>query len=111
MVRLDTRNNSVLDSLKILARNAFYRALEPFRKAYNNYRDNNELFRNLTQPDGVLVEHVDRVEAYLVPTPNHPPKVQKILTQFLESLNESGLQMPDGSGRTDQISARTFSLG
>ena len=56
MVRLDTRNKRLMDSLKLIARNAFYRALRPFKTAYNNYRDDHELFRNLTQADGVLVE-------------------------------------------------------
>jgi hypothetical protein len=32
---LDTRNQPPLDSLKLIARNAFYLALEPFKTAYN----------------------------------------------------------------------------
>jgi len=35
MVRLDTRNKRLLDSLKLIARNAFYQALQPFKSAFN----------------------------------------------------------------------------
>jgi hypothetical protein len=37
MVRLDTRNKRLRDSLKLIARNAFHQALDPFKTAYNNY--------------------------------------------------------------------------
>jgi hypothetical protein len=63
MVRLDTRNKQLMDSLKLIARNAFYQALQPFKTAYNNYRDDHEMFRNLTQADGVLIESAEQVEA------------------------------------------------
>ncbi len=48
-VRLDTRNKRLLDSLKLIARNAFYQALQPFKTAYNNYRDDHELFPDPTR--------------------------------------------------------------
>ena len=99
MVRLDTRNKRLLDSLKLIARNAFYQALQPFKSAYNNYRDDHELFRNLTQADGVLVESVDQVEAYLLPTVNYAPAVEKIVSGLLTRFNGKDPQMPDGSGR------------
>ena len=99
MVRLDTRNKRLLDSLKLIARNAFYRALEPFKTAYNNYRDDHELFRNLTQADGVLVESAQQVDAYLLPTVNYPPRLEKIVSGMLTEINAKDPQMPDGSGR------------
>lgn len=99
MVRLDTRNKRLLDSLKLIARNAFYQALVPFKTAYDNYRDDHELFRNLTQADGVLAESVDRVDAYLLPTVNYPPAIEKIVIQLLTQINEKDPRMPDGSGR------------
>ena len=98
-VRLDTRNKRLLDSLKIIARNAFYQALEPFKNAYDNYRDDHELFRNLTQADGVLVETADQVEAYLLPTVNYPPAIEKIVNELLAQFNAQDPRMPDQSGR------------
>jgi transposase len=99
MVRLDTRNKRLLDSLKLIARNAFYQALAPFKTAYNNYRDDHELFRNLTQADGVLVESAQQVDAYLLPTVNYPPKLEKIVSGLLAEINAKDPKMPDGSGR------------
>lgn len=99
MVRLDTRNKRLLDSLKLIARNAFYLALDPFKTAYDNYRDDHELFRNLTQADGVLSESPAQVEAYLLPTVNYPPAMEKIVTGLLRQINGKDPKMPDGSGR------------
>ena len=99
MLRLDTRNKRLLDSLKLIARNAFYQAPQPFKTAYDNYRDDHELFRNLTHADGVLVELANQVEAYLLPTVNYPPTIEKIVKQLLTEFNARDLNMPDGSGR------------
>jgi hypothetical protein len=89
-----------LDSLKLIARNAFYQALQPFKTAYNNYRDDHELFRNLTHTDGVLVESAGQVEAYLLPTVNYPPNIERIVNQLLAQFNAKDPKMPDGSGRS-----------
>lgn len=99
MVRLDTRNKRLLDSLKLIARNAFYQALAPFKTAYDNYRDDHELFRNLTRADGVLAESADQVDAYLLPTVNYPPAIEKIVRELLTRINGIDPRMPDGSGR------------
>jgi hypothetical protein len=99
MVRLDTRNKRLLDSLKLIARNAFYQALEPFKTAYDNHRDDHELFRNLTQADGVLADSADQVDAYLLPTVNYPPAIETIVLELLTQINGKDPRMPDGSGR------------
>lgn len=99
MVRLDTRNKRLLDSLKLIARNAFYQALAPFKSAYNNYRDDHELLRNLTQAAGVLVESDQQVDADLLPTVNYPPRLEKIVRALLTEINAKDPPMPDGSGR------------
>jgi len=103
MVRLDTRNKRLMDSLKFVARNAFYQALEPFKTAYNNYRDDHELFRNLTHADGFLVEAEELVQVYLLPTVNYPPALTKIVRGLLAEINATPPQMPDGSGRRLQF--------
>ncbi len=38
MVRLDPEKKRLMDSLRVIARNVFYKAIQPFKKAYNNYR-------------------------------------------------------------------------
>ena len=105
-VRLDTSNKSLMDALKIFARNCFYKQFEPFKERYNNHRDDHDLFRNLTHSDGVLIERGCAVEAHLFPTVNYPPRVQAVVLEYLQTLNETPLLMPDGSGRSI-----TFRLG
>ena len=99
MVRMDLSNKTLMDAIKITARNLFYRLFTPFKAAYDNYRDDHDHFRKLTQCDGVLRWNGTEVEAHLVPQVNHPPKLRKIITAHLDALNASGLTLPDGSGR------------
>ncbi|MSU47631.1 MAG: hypothetical protein EXS37_00785 [Opitutus sp.] len=99
MVRLDTGNKTLMDAIKITARNLFYRALAPFKAAYNNYRDDHDYFRELSQSAGVLRWTGTEIEVHLVPTVNYPPKLRKIIDRVLLDLNESDLRLPDGSGR------------
>ena len=67
MVRLDTGHKRLLDAVKVVARNVFYRALAPFKAAYDNYRDNHEHFRRLTQSAGVLRWNGRKLEVHLLP--------------------------------------------
>ena len=49
MVKMDSPCKRLMDVLRITARNLFYQALQPFKKAYDNYRDDHDHFRKLTQ--------------------------------------------------------------
>lgn len=99
MVRMDLGNKTLMDAIKITARNLFYRLFAPFKAAYDNYRDDHDHFRKLTQCDGVLRWTGTEVEVHLVPQVNHPPKLRKIIVAHLDELNAGGLTLPDGSGR------------
>lgn len=99
MVRLDPEKKRLMDSLRVIARNAFYRALAPFKKAYNNYRDDHDQFRQLTQASGVLEVQADLVRVHLMPRVNYPPQLRRILAAVLEGINASDPVLPDGSGR------------
>jgi hypothetical protein len=99
MVRMDLSNKTLMDAIKISARNLFYRLFAPFKAAYDNLRDDHDHYRQLTQSDGVLRWTGSEIEVHLVPQVNHPPKLRKIIEEHLENLNASGLVLPDGSGR------------
>lgn len=99
MVRLDTSSKRVMDALKITARNLFYRALAPFKKAYNNYRDDHDYFRQLTLTAGVLRWTGQEIEVHLVPHLNYSPQLTNIIHKLMASLNEQELKLPDGSQR------------
>jgi len=97
--RLNTRPKSLLDSIKIIARNMFYRQLEPFRQFYDNYRDDHVIFRNLSRADGCIYFGRDSVEVTLCPTMQYPPQIRCYIEAMLEQLNAQTPTMPDGSGR------------
>jgi hypothetical protein len=99
MVRLDPEKKRLMDSLRVIARNVFYKELQPFKKTYNNYRDDHDQFRQLTQASGVLEVGTERIVAHLMPRVNYPPHLRRILTTVLEDINARQPALPDGSGR------------
>ena len=99
MVRLDPEKKRLMDSLRVIARNVFYTALQPFKKAYNNYRDDHGQFRQLTQASGVLEVGSDQIVVHLMPRVNYAPKVRRILATVLEGINAMEPILPDGSNR------------
>ena len=102
-VRLDTHSKQLMDATKIIARNAFYKMLQPFKEMYNNYRDDHVLFRSLTRSNGLLRQRGDTVEIILLPTPHYPPKIRAIVESLLNDLNNEKFKMPDGSGRQIEL--------
>ena len=106
-LRLNTANKQIMDALKLIARNAFYRAFQPFKKLYDNFRDDHDLFRNLICSDGLLIQqNKQAVDVLLFPEAHYPPALKQIVTELLEQINQSQPVMPDGSNRKIR-----FSLG
>ena len=103
MVRLDTANKTLLDAIKICARNLFYQALAPFKKLYDNNRDDHVHFRELTRFDGVLRPGAAGMEVHLVPHMHLAPKMRGIITSVLGTINASAPPLPDGSGRKVEL--------
>jgi len=99
MVRLDPEKKRLMDSLRVIARNVFYQALQPFKRAYNNYRDDHDQFRQLTQASGVLEVQTQQVVVHLMPRVNYPPQLRRMLGTVLEGVNAQQPVLPDGSGR------------
>jgi hypothetical protein len=98
-VRLDSRNKRLMDVLKVIARNSFYKALAPFKRDYDNYRDDHDHFRQLTRCGGVLQPGTTHVTVHLLPRVNYPKAMRKIIEGYLEQVNQSQPKMPDGSER------------
>ncbi len=97
--KLDTLKKSLMDGIKIMARNLFYLSFQPFKDAYDNYRDDHVLFRHLTRSAGMIRETADGVDVLLLPEAKFPPKLIGIIKELLNQLNSSLLTMPDQSGR------------
>jgi hypothetical protein len=99
MVRMEPNQKRLMDFLRVIARNLFYGALAPFKKAYNNYRDDHDQFRELTQASGVLEVQTDQIIVHLLPRVNYSPQLRRIIGGVLQQLNERQLVLPDGSDR------------
>lgn len=52
--KLLTNKKYMFDTVKIIARNIFYRLLEIFRPIYNNYRNDHTILRELLRADGYI---------------------------------------------------------
>ena len=97
--RLDTRRKSLMDVIKITARNMFYTRLYPFRKLYDNFRDDHVILRNLSRSVGFVLFGSQTVEVTLLPTMQHPAALRIHIQRFLDQLNAEKPLMPDDSGR------------
>lgn len=97
--QLNTSNKKYMDCIKIVARNIFYKALEPFKEKYDNYRDDHVIFRNLTQAHGVVSFSHETVNVTIFPTAHLQPKVRKIVEEVFQQINSKETKLPDGSGR------------
>lgn len=98
MVRLRTEKKHLMDVIKITARNLFYQSLEPFRKLYDNFRDDHVWFRHLTEITG-LIDACDHVKCHLIKNADYPKSVHEVIEETLTLFNQSAPEMPDGSGR------------
>ena len=67
MVKMDGQCKRLMDVLRISARNLFYQALRPFKKSYDNYRDDPDHFRKLSQSPGVLEVSAQQIVIHLMP--------------------------------------------
>jgi len=103
MVRMDPKKKRLMDVLRITARNCFYAALAPFKKAYDNYRDDHDYFRQLIQSSGVLEMQAERILVHLLPRVNYSPQLRRIIEALLQQLNDANPCLPDGSRRTIQF--------
>lgn len=99
MQRLDTQNKQLMDAIKITARNLFRQALQPFKSEYDNYRDDHDYFRKLTQSGGVLRWTGQEFEVHLVPQVNYAPALRSVIKNLLGPVNSAHPRLPDGSNR------------
>ena len=99
MVRMEPQSKRLLDALRIIARNLFYQAIQPFKKAYDNLRDDHDYFRNLTRSSGVLEFREDEIVVHLMPTTRYAPAMKRIITGVMEGLTRLEMRFPNGGQR------------
>ena len=99
MVKMEGQCKRLMDVLRITVRNLFYQALQPFKKAYDNYRDDHDYFRKLTQSPGVMEVRAQEIVIHLMPRTNYGGDLRKAVIQTLEGTNALGLEHPCLPGR------------
>jgi hypothetical protein len=99
MVKMEGQCKRLMDVLRITVRNLFYQALQPFKQAYNNYRDDHDYFRQLTQSPGVLEVRAQEIVIHLMPRTNYGGELRKAVIQTLDRTNALGLEHPCLPGR------------
>ena len=99
MVKMEGQCKRLMDVLKITARNLFYQALQPFKKAYDNYRDDHDYFRKLTQCPGVIEVRAQEIVVHLMPSTHYGGELRKAVIQTLDGTNALGLEHPCLPGR------------
>lgn len=99
MVKMEGQCKRLMDVLRIRVRNLFYQALQPFKKAYDNYRDDHDYFRKLTQCPGVLEVRAQEILIHLMPRTNYGGELRKAVIQTLDGTNALGLEHPCLPGR------------
>jgi len=97
--KLDTDTKSFVDAIKILARNIFYLTLQSFKEKYNNYRDDHQIFRNLTTSEGEIKVDNEKVVVTLMPTMEYSKKTIAIILDVLNDINQTQLTWPNGSNK------------
>ena len=98
-VRLLGERKYLLDVIKIASRNIFYRAFEPFKEFYDNYRDDHVWFRHIQRSPGVIQAGGDRIKCLIIPTADLPKSVREVVKKTFTVLNGTWLQMPDMPGQ------------
>jgi hypothetical protein len=99
MVKMEGQCKRLMDVLRITVRNLFYQALHPFKKAYDNYRDDHDYFRQLTQSPGVMEVRAEEIVIHMMPRTNYGGELRKAVIQTLEGTNALGLEHPCLPGR------------
>lgn len=99
MVKMEGQCKRLMDVLRITVRNLFYQALQPFKKAYDNYRDDHDYFRKLTQSPGALEVRPEEIVVHLMPRTNYGGGLRKAVIQTLDGMNALGLEHPCLPGR------------
>ena len=99
MVKMEGQSKRLLDVLRITVRNLFYQALQPFKEAYDNYRDDHDYFRKLTQSPGVMEVRAQEIVVHLMPRTNYGGELRKAVIQTLDGANAQGLEHPCLPGR------------
>lgn len=81
----DMRRKALVDALRITSRNVFADVFGEFRACCDNYRDDHQVLRALTQAPGLIVPHPGGLDVYLIPALDRQPAQWRRIDTFLAS--------------------------
>lgn len=93
--KLNTAPKQYMDIVKITARNIFFKLFESFRPAYNNFRNDHAILRELTRAPGFVSCKDGKTTVFLHPALTIQPKVREKLQLFLD-LASDGIEKSGG---------------
>ncbi|MEK7214501.1 MAG: hypothetical protein AAB289_02765 [Chloroflexota bacterium] len=103
-VRLETSRKAFMDMIRIICRNIFYTAVQPFRNGYDNYRDDHVRYRALTHAPGQLIRHGNGdLEVCLWPKMTVAPALEGVITAYLAQHSVAVTGTLRASGATTKI--------
>jgi len=83
-VRPNMARKELVDALRMTSRNVFGETFETFRTDYDNFREDHQVFRALTQAPGMVIPRRDRLDIYLFPGLEVQPAQWSRIEQFLQ---------------------------
>ncbi len=99
MQKLQTGPKQFLDIIKIIARNIFYLAFEPYKEKYNNYRDDHVVFRAFTRSGGTIKYNGTLMKINIIPAMEISPKQRRALSEILDDINRQNIRLPNNSNQ------------
>ena len=98
--RLNTEAKTLMDALKILARNIYRCLLLRFRPLYDNLRDDHVILRNLIVAPAFIKIDAPEVRVQLHPSMPYPPALREIVQELLDQLNRQSPPFPADPTKT-----------
>jgi len=92
-LRKDTKR--CMDTLKIIARNIFYKTFETFREDYNNYRDDLLICREVSRANAMVSQTKEGMVFKLSTVMELTPKIKKHMNTVIDKINQQEVKMPN----------------
>lgn len=92
--KMQTNTKKLLDIIKIISRNIFYKSVETFRSDQNDYRDDLIIFREVTRANGVILKKGNGSIISLCPVMELTPKMKRNINKTITEINGKDIEMP-----------------
>jgi len=103
-VRLCGRPKRLMDVIKLTMRNLFYQTMEPFKEAYDNFRDDHVWFRQWVRWGGVIEPSAEQtLRCHLVGAEDAPKPVRRAIEKILADFNLANPRLPSNDPKPFEL--------